>query len=81
MFIKLHTVSGSDDPELIMIRPEEIAAIESSKDDDPHRYESIVYLRGNPEPVYVTESQQEVYDSILKEEILRSIDKELTRAR
>ena len=76
MFIRLN-IMDRHECEDILIRPEEIAAIERHYDGD--ELGSVVFLRHNNETIYVTQSQQEVYELILKDEVLRSIEKELRK--
>lgn len=78
MFIRLHLMERMKEKD-ILIRPEEIAAIERHYNGD--ELGSVLFLRSNSESIYVTQSQQEVYELILKEELLRSIDKELKATR
>ena len=81
MFITLNIADRDEDEETILIRPEEIIAIERHYSKDKGELGSVIYFRSNSEIIYVIQSQEEVYDLILKDEILKSIEKELTKAR
>ena len=67
MFIRLHLMERMKEEEIADILVDELG--------------SVIFLRSNSESIYVTQSQQEVYELILKEEILRSMDKELKATR
>ena len=74
MFIRLHLMER-DSNESILVRPEEIVAIERHYDDGDAG--SVLFLRSNDESIYVVESQQEVYELIVGQAISTSIDMEL----